>query len=135
MEIKSEIRFIPDIFYKPFNKVTFLLLLALLSIPLKAQLNTNYFINVGKNEIVASNYFEAINKFNIVIKLKPFLPEPYYYRGMAKYYLGDFRGAKQDFSKTIKIKINYVDAYIFRAITEFHLKKKSAYVVYRLRIQ
>ena len=68
------------------------------------QLNTDHYFYIARSRIYFGNYVSAIENFNIVIKLKPYLPEPYFYRGMAKLYIDDFRGAKADFDKAIEIR-------------------------------
>ncbi|MCL1822222.1 MAG: tetratricopeptide repeat protein, partial [Prolixibacteraceae bacterium] len=83
---------------------------------LPAQLNINHYITVGQTRIGIGNYVGAIEYFNIVIKFRPHLPEPYFYRGIAKHQLEDFRGAIQDYEKAIAIKPFYPDAYIHRGI-------------------
>ena len=68
-----------------------------------SQLNTDHYFYIARSRIYFGNYVSAIENFNIVIKLRPYLPEPYFYRGMAKLYIDDFRGAKADFDKAIRL--------------------------------
>ena len=44
---------------------------------------------MGRNALYYEDYVLAIQYFNEVIEAKPYLYEPYYYRGVAKYYLGE----------------------------------------------
>jgi tetratricopeptide (TPR) repeat protein len=81
-----------------------------------SQLNIDYYMRVGETRIQIGNYVGAIENFNIVIKFKPHLPEPYYYRGLAKHQLEDFRGAIADYNKAIEIKPFYPDAYMYRGL-------------------
>ncbi|MFV0346236.1 MAG: tetratricopeptide repeat protein [Bacteroidales bacterium] len=69
-----------------------------------AQLNLNYYMNVGRTRISNGNLTGAIEYFNIIIKFKPYLPEPYFYRGVAKHQLEDYRGAIADYDKALSIK-------------------------------
>lgn len=46
-----------------------------------------------------------------VIKFKPYLPEAYFFRGVAKHQLEDYRGAINDYNKAIEIKPFYPQAY------------------------
>ncbi len=66
-----------------------------------AQINTDHVMMMGRNALYYEDYVLSIQRFNMVINSKPFLAEPYYYRGLAKYYLEDYSGAEQDLSKAI----------------------------------
>ena len=76
-----------------------------------AQLNIDHYIRVGETRIAIGNYVGAIEYFNIVIRFKPYMPEPYFFRGVAKHMLEDFHGAIIDYEKAIEIKPYYPDAY------------------------
>jgi len=78
-------------------------------------------MEVGETRIQIGNYVGAIENFNIVIRFKPYLPEPYYYRGVAKHQLEDFRGAIKDYDKAIEIKPFYPDAYQNRGLAYLQL--------------
>jgi tetratricopeptide (TPR) repeat protein len=86
-----------------------------------SQLNIDQFIRVGETRIQIGNYVGAIENFNIVIKFKPHLPEPYYFRGVAKHQLEDFRGAIQDYNMAIEIKPYYPDAFLHRGLAYLEL--------------
>ena len=86
-----------------------------------SQLNINYYMEVGETRIQIGNYVGAIENFNIVIRFKPYLPEPYYYRGVAKHQLEDFRGAIKDYDKAIEIKPFYPDAFMYRGLAYLEL--------------
>jgi tetratricopeptide (TPR) repeat protein len=108
---------------KPEMKKIFVVFLILLAITdARAQLNVNHYIMVGRTRIAIGNYTGAIEYFNIVIKFKPYLPEPYFLRGIAKSQLEDFRGAIFDFDQAIQIKPYYPDAYIYRGMAYYELK-------------
>ena len=66
-----------------------------------AQLNTVRVMEIGRNALYFEDYVLAIQYFNQVIDSKPFLHEPYFYRGLAKFYLDDFVGACEDFTSAI----------------------------------
>jgi tetratricopeptide (TPR) repeat protein len=89
---------------------------------LEAQLNINHYIRVGRTRIQIGNYVGAIEYFNIVIKFKPYLPEPFFYRGVAKSQLEDFRGAIRDYDKAIEIKPYYPEAYMYRGMAYHELQ-------------
>jgi tetratricopeptide (TPR) repeat protein len=92
------------------------LFLILTTSQLFGQLNIDQFIRVGETRIQIGNYVGAIENFNIVIRFKPHLPEPYYFRGLAKHQLDDFRGAIQDYNTAIEIKPFYPDAFMNRGL-------------------
>jgi len=97
--------------------------LSISSVQLKAQLNTNNIFDKGRNAIYFDDYTEAITKFNDIIRVKPYLPEPYFFRGLAKSYLEDFNGAIVDYTKAIELNPNYTFAYLYRGIAKQSLKK------------
>ena len=103
------------------KKLIFLLLIFVSNLAF-SQLNINHYIQVGETRIQIGNYVGAIENFNIVIKFKPHLPEPYYFRGLAKHQLDDFRGAIQDYNMAIDIKPYYPDAYMHRGLAYLELK-------------
>lgn len=77
------------------------LLALFLLLPLKAQLNTERIMLIGRNALFFEDYVLSIQYFNKVIESKPFLHEPYFFRGLAKYYLDDFKGAEEDLGEAI----------------------------------
>ncbi len=58
----------------------------------------------------------AIQYFNRVIQVKPYLAEPYFYRSVAKLSLEDYRGAEEDASEALDRNPFIVDAYQVRGI-------------------
>ncbi|MFA9390288.1 MAG: tetratricopeptide repeat protein [Prolixibacteraceae bacterium] len=88
-----------------------------------AQLNTTNAIHGGRSRLYFGNYTGAIENFNMVIKIKPYLPEPYFYRGVAKLNLEDYRGAKRDLDKAIEIKPYYPEAIMYRGMVNYNLKE------------
>ncbi len=88
-----------------------------------AQLNINHYMRVGQTRISIGNFVGAIEYFNIVIRFKPYLPEPYFFRGVAKLRLEDFNGAIQDFDKAIEIKPFFPDAYSHRGMAYQDMKE------------
>ena len=86
-----------------------------------SQLNIDHYIEVGETRVQVGNYVGAIENFNIVIRFKPHLPEPYYYRAVAKHQLEDYRGAIQDYNMAIDIKPYYPEAYTNRGLAYLQL--------------
>ena len=78
------------------TRVGILLLLLLLSFTIKAQLNTEQVMIIGRNALYFEDYVLSIQYFNRVIAARPYLHEPYFFRGLAKYNLEDYSGAEED---------------------------------------
>lgn len=102
------------------KKLLFIILIGVSNL-VHAQLNIDHYMEVGETRIQIGNYVGAIENFNIVIRFKPHLPEPYYYRGVAKHQLEDYRGAIQDYDKAIEIKPYYPDAFLGRGLAYLQL--------------
>ena len=60
------------------------------------QINTDRVMTIGKNALYFEDYVLSIQYFNQVIGVKPYLAEPYFYRGLAKMNLDDYQGAEAD---------------------------------------
>ncbi len=69
---------------------------------------------IGKNALYFEDYVLAIQYFNQVITAKPYLADPYYFRGMAKFMLDDFKGAEEDASECLLRNPIYTAAYQLR---------------------
>ena len=78
-----------------------LILMCCVSIGMQAQLNTDRITAIGRNALYFDDYVLSIQYFNQVIKLKPYLSEPYLLRAIAKIQLGDYVGAEQDCNAAI----------------------------------
>lgn len=89
---------------------------ALLGGKAMAQINTDQVMNIGRNALYFEDYILSIQYFNQVIQQKPYLPEPYFYRSIAKISLDDFAGAEADASRCIEINPFIKDAYRVRAV-------------------
>ena len=68
-----------------------------------AQLNTQRLLDIGRNALYFEDYVVAIQYFNQVIKVKPYLTDPYLYRAYAKLNLEDYRGSISDCNKALEI--------------------------------
>lgn len=110
-----------------------LLCLALLS---KAQVNTDHMMRVGRNALYFSDYVLSIQYFNQVVNAKPYLYEPYFYRGLAKFYLDDYTGAENDCSEAIRRNPFVVDCYQLRGLTRVNQGKYAEAIAdYRSALQ
>lgn len=88
-----------------------------------AQINTEQVMKIGRNALYFEDYILSIQYFNQVIQQKPYLPEPYFYRSVAKISLDDFSGAEIDATKCIEINPFIKDAYRVRAVARHNIHK------------
>lgn len=82
----------------------------------KAQIDADGVMRIGKNALYYEDYALSIQYFNQAIAAKPYLYSPYFYRAIAKYYLGDFSGAVDDCSMSIDRDPYIPEVYRLRAI-------------------
>ena len=75
------------------KKATLFLILQIFTISLFAQINTDRVLAIGRNALYFEDYVLSIQYFNQVIKSKPWLAEPYFYRAVAKINLDELKGA------------------------------------------
>ena len=87
-----------------------------------AQINTDKVMAIGKNALYFEDYVLSIQYFNQVIKVKPYLAEPYFYRAVAKINLNDHQGAAEDCSLCIERNPFIVKAYECRGIARQQLE-------------
>ena len=83
------------------KKIIFIFISFLIAGNLFAQWNTDRLMTIGRNAMFFEDYVVAIQYFNQVITVKPHLPEPFMFRGMAKAQLGDFIGADRDLTEAL----------------------------------
>lgn len=83
------------------RKLLIILLGCCVSIIASAQLNTDRITAIRRNALYFDDYVLSIQYFNQVIKLKPYLSEPYLLRAIAKIQLGDYTGAEMDCNAAI----------------------------------
>ena len=72
----------------------------------------------GRLALQDGKYAQAIEQFNVLAKMDTNAYWTFFYRGIAKYNLGDIRGAKNDFDRSILINPVFTNGYHYRAITE-----------------
>lgn len=85
-------------------------------IPAFAQINTDQVIRIGRNALYFEDYVLSIQYFNQVIAAKPYLAQPYFFRGIAKFNLDDFKGAEADATIAIGHNPFITDAYELRGL-------------------
>ncbi|MDR0758231.1 MAG: tetratricopeptide repeat protein [Tannerella sp.] len=105
------------------RKTILLLSVVLSAFTLEAQVNTDRVLTVGRNALYFEDYVLSIQYFNQVIRSKPWLAEPYFYRAVAKLNLDDFQGAEEDCSLCIARNPFYTQAYYARGIARQSMEK------------
>ena len=98
------------------KKATLFLILQIITISLFAQINTDRVLAIGRNALYFEDYVLSIQYFNQVIKSKPWLAEPYFYRAVAKINLDDFKGAEEDCTLCLQRNPFLTQAYYARGI-------------------
>lgn len=98
--------------------------------PAKAQLNTDRITAIGRNALYFEDYVLSIQYFNQVIRLKPYLSEPYFYRAIAKIQLEDYQGALRDCNAAIERNpfspgCYYARGYVYRQLDQLDLAEKD----------
>lgn len=88
-----------------------------------AQFNTDRLVMIGRSALYYEDYVLSIQYFNQAISQKPWLFEPWFFRGVAKYYLDDYRGAENDCSEAIERNPYVVSAYELRGLCRINQKK------------
>ncbi len=89
-----------------------------------AQLNTDRITAIGRNALYFDDYVLSIQYFNQVIRLKPYLAEPYLYRAIAKIQLEDYTGAVNDCNAAIENNpflpgAFYTRGFVYRQLGEY----------------
>jgi len=110
--------------------ITLLTLLSLCQIPVRAQWNTDRITAIGRNALYFDDYVLSIQYFNQVIKIKPYLADPYIYRAIAKVQLSDYGGALNDCNKAIELNpflpgAYYIRGYISRELKDYEQAEKD----------
>ena len=83
-----------------------------------AQYDRDVFFLRGRTALQDGKYALAIENFNVLARLDTTDYWNYFFRGIAKYNLGDIRGARQDFDRSVRINPVFTNGYHYRAITE-----------------
>lgn len=83
-----------------------------------AQYDKDAFFIRGRRALADGKYALAIENFNVLSQLDTSDYWTFFFRGIAKYNLGDLRGAKQDFDRSVRINPVFTSGYHYRGITE-----------------
>ena len=87
-----------------------------------SQINTERVILMGRNALYYEDYVLAIQRFNSVISAKPYLAEPFFYRGLAKFYLEDYAGAEADCSLALERRPYTAQYYTLRGLCRVNME-------------
>ena len=93
------------------------------SIPSFAQYNIDRLITIGRSALYYEDYVLSMQYFNQAIAAKPYLYEPWFLRGVAKYSLDDYAGAEADCSEAIERNPYVVGIYELRGLTRIQQEK------------
>jgi len=85
---------------------------------LHAQYDKDMFYYRGRRALADGKYAQAIENFNVLTQLDTADYWTFFFRGIAKYNLGDIRGARQDFDRSVHINPVFTSGYHYRGITE-----------------
>ncbi|MDO4755604.1 MAG: tetratricopeptide repeat protein [Parabacteroides sp.] len=105
------------------KKTILLLIFQLCSLALFAQINTDRVLAIGRNALYFEDYVLSIQYFNQVIKSKPWMAEPYFYRAVAKINLDDYQGAEEDCTLCLERNPFLERAYYARGIARQNQEK------------
>lgn len=83
-----------------------------------AQYDKDVFFMRGRQSLAEGKYAQAIENFNVLAQLDTSDYWNYFFRGIAKYNLGDLRGAKKDFDRSVRINPVFTSGYHYKGITE-----------------
>ena len=86
------------------------------SLPAGAQYNVERLITVGRSALYYEDYVLSMQYFNQAIAAKPYLYEPWFFRGVAKFYLDDFAGAEADCTEALSRNPYVTAIYDLRAL-------------------
>ena len=89
----------------------------------RAQYNIDRLITIGRSALYYEDYVLSMQYFNQAIAAKPYLYEPWFLRGVAKYSLDDFAGAEADCTEAIERNPYVVGIYELRGLTRIQQEK------------
>lgn len=102
-------------------QIVCVVILLLSTWPMMGQYNREYFFWMGRRHMMEQQYQEAIRTLNILLRADKEAYEGYFWRGIAKYQLGDLLGADADFTIALDKNPVFTIAYTYRAITRSRL--------------
>jgi len=97
--------------------LVFVALVLCFALEASAQYDTDVFSLRGRQALADGKYALAIENFNILARIDTTDNYTYFFRGIAKYNLGDLRGAMRDFDTSVRLNPVFTSGYHYRAIT------------------
>lgn len=94
-------------------------------VDIRAQVNAEQVLNIGRNVLSMEDYLLAIQYFNLAIKAKPYLADAYFFRGLAKLSLDDYEGAVADCTLALERNKFKSEAYKVRGFALMNLGRDS----------
>ena len=101
--------------------LSILILAVTAALPVRAQIDTEQVMRVGRNTLYFEDYVLSIQYFNRVIAAKPYMAQPYFFRAIAKLNLDDFKGAEADASLALDRNPFITDAWEVRGVARQNL--------------
>lgn len=105
------------------RKLVVLILFLWCTVSMRAQYNTNRLLISAEIALDYHDYVVAIQHCNNILSGKPYLYQPWYYRGVAKECLGDYAGAESDFTEAVKLNPYIYQIFNFRAESRMNQDK------------
>ena len=105
------------------KRIAISLLLLLCGALCFAQYDKDVFNFRGRHALSEGKYADAIQQFNILARLDTSDYWTFFFRGIAKYNLGDLRGARADFDRSVRLNPVFTNGYHYRAITSSRFGK------------
>lgn len=68
-----------------------------------AQLSAEKYIALARGDLDQMRYSSAVSRLNFALKTQPFNIEAWFLRAMAKYNLGDYQGAIEDYTQCVRL--------------------------------
>lgn len=88
------------------------------AVPARAQWDKDVMEFRGRLALQDGKYASAVEQFNVLCKVDTANYWAFFYRGVAKYNLGDNRGAQKDFDRSVRLNPVFTNGYHYRAITK-----------------
>ena len=109
--------------------ITIMLFLQTAGTLLWAQYDKDVFYMRGRHALSEGKYAKAIENFNVLAQLDTTDHWTFFFRGIAKYNLGDLRGAKRDFDRSVRINPVFTNGYHYLGITQSRFGNYEAALV------
>jgi len=109
--------------FSVFRNISFIVFTLFFTLSASSQIKKENRLLIGRLELSDKNYQTAIEHLNVAIQNAPLNYEPFYYRSIAKFELGDIIGAESDLNKAIKLEPRSIDLYILRGTVKDRLLK------------